>query len=95
MVIRVHTIMGIKKIIGRREIDVPLPAGSTVRDLIDSMLAAYGESLYVKLFGAPDDSPFPHVLFMLNGRSIEFLQGMGTELSEGDEFLMLPIVGGG
>jgi molybdopterin converting factor small subunit len=32
---------------------------------------------------------------MINGQSIEFLNGMDTVLQDGDEFLMLPLVAGG
>jgi molybdopterin converting factor small subunit len=32
---------------------------------------------------------------MVNGRSIEFLNGMDTVLQDGDEFSMLPLVTGG
>jgi len=32
---------------------------------------------------------------MVNGQTINFLQGMATELKEGDEILILPLVSGG
>jgi molybdopterin converting factor small subunit len=32
---------------------------------------------------------------MVNGQTIQFLDGLGTVLKEGDEVLLLPLVGGG
>jgi len=93
--VRVYTILSLKKIIGRREFDVSLPAGSTVRDLVAWMVERWGDALSHHLLSPAGDSPLPHIRFMVNGRSIEFLNGMDTVLWEGDEFLMLPLVSGG
>jgi molybdopterin converting factor small subunit len=37
----------------------------------------------------------PHVRVMVNGQTIQFLQGMSTPLKEGDEVLILPPASGG
>jgi molybdopterin converting factor small subunit len=41
------------------------------------------------------DRPLPKIRILVNGRDIGFLNGMETELRDGDEVLMLPLVGGG
>lgn len=93
--IKICTILGIKKVFGQREFDVTIAQGSRVRDLLFWMVNRWGEDLAVQLFQPGTDLPLPHVRFMVNGRAIDFLQGMETVLQEGDEFLMLPIVSGG
>ena len=93
--VRVYTILSLKKIIGRREFEVSLPEGSTVKNLLAWMVDRWGDALSSRLFSSGSDSPLSHIRFMVNGRSIEFLKGTDTVLSEGDEFLMLPLVSGG
>lgn len=93
--VRVYTILALKKILGQREFEVSLPPGSTIRDLLAWMVDKWGEELSSRLFSPGSESPLPHIRFMVNGRSIEFLNGMDTVLCEGDEFLMLPLVSGG
>ena len=93
--VKVHTILGLKKILGQREFELSLPAGSTVKDLLSSMVNKWGDDLSTQLFQSGSNLLLPHVRLMVNGRSIEFLNGVSTELRDGDEFLMLPLAAGG
>ena len=93
--VRVYTILALKKILGQREFDVSLPSESTVKDLLSWMVDRWGDELSSHLFSPGSDSPLPQIRLMVNGRSVEFLDGMDTALHEGDEFLMLPLVSGG
>jgi sulfur-carrier protein len=93
--VRVSTILALKKILGQREFEISLPVGSKVKDLLRWMVDRWGDELASQIFIPGGASPLPHVRFMVNGRSIEFLNGMETVLQEGDEFLMLPLVSGG
>jgi molybdopterin synthase sulfur carrier subunit len=93
--IKVYTILTIKKILGKREFEVSLPEGSTVKDLLSWMIKQWGESLASHLFQPGTYQPLPYIRFMVNGRLIEFLNGLETILKDGDEFLILPVVAGG
>lgn len=93
--IKIYTILSLKKILGKREFEVSIPEGSTVRDLISWMISQWGEPLASHLFHPGTSEPLPHIRFMVNGRLIEFLNGMETILKDGDEFLILPVVAGG
>lgn len=93
--VKIFTILSIKKILGHREFEVSLPEGSTVRDLISWMMNQWGEPLASNIFYPGTDQPLSHIRFMVNGRLIEFLNGMETILKDGDEFLILPVVAGG
>ena len=95
MRIKVSTILALKKILGGRELEISLPPGSTVKDLISWMINKWGDTLSPHLLKPGSDSVLPHIRLMINGRSIEFLNGMETVLQDGDEFLMLPLVAGG
>jgi len=93
--IKVYTILALKKILGQREFEVSIPPGSTVKDLLSWMVNKWGDKLSPNLFKPGSDSILPHIRLMVNGRSIEFLNGMDTVLQDGDEFSMLPLVTGG
>ena len=69
--------------------------GSTVKDVLITMVDTYGESLSAQLFNSKGDL-FPYIRLMVNGRDIAFLGNkMETALQDGDEILILPPVGGG
>jgi molybdopterin synthase sulfur carrier subunit len=93
--VKVYTILALKKILGEREFEVSVPPGSTVKDLITWMINKWGDKLSSHLFQPESDRLLPHIRFMVNGRGIEFLNGMETVLQDGDEFLMLPLLTGG
>jgi molybdopterin synthase sulfur carrier subunit len=93
--IKIYTILELKKILGQRELEVTIPNGSTVKDLLSWMMNKWGDKLTPHLYKSVNDSIFPHIRLMVNGRSIEFLNGIDTILQDGDEFSMLPLVAGG
>ena len=95
MKVKVYTILALKKIIGEREFEVSIPLGSTVKELISWMVNKWGDNLSSHLFQPGSDRLLPHIRLMVNGRGIEFLNGMETILQDGDEFLMLPLLTGG
>ena len=93
--VKVHTILNLKKIIGRGDIDLTMKKGSTVKDVLNTMVETYGEPLTAQLFDS-GGGLFPYIRLMVNGRDIAFLEKkMETALQEGDEILILPPVGGG
>jgi molybdopterin synthase sulfur carrier subunit len=93
--VKVHTILNLKKILGRGDIDLTMKKGSTVKDVLITMVETHGEPLSAQLFGTGGDL-FPYIRLMVNGRDIAFLENkMETALQDGDEILILPPVGGG
>ena len=93
--VKIYTILVLKEIFGKREFEISLPKGSTVRDLISWMIKTWGDKLSPHLFYQGSDRLLPHIRLMVNGRDIGFLNGMETILQDKDEFLMLPLVAGG
>ncbi len=93
--VKLKTILAMKNILGQPELEVALAEGSTVRDLLAWMVNRWGQELSEQLFQPGTDLPLPHLRFMVNGRAIQFLNGLETVLKEGDEFMMLPMVAGG
>ena len=95
ILVKVHTILEIKKILGQREVDVPVPGDSTVGGLLEIMKKTWGDALASLLFEPNSSILLPYIVLMVNGRDIRFLNHMETVLQDGDEILILPPVGGG
>jgi molybdopterin synthase sulfur carrier subunit len=95
MRVTIHSILTLKKIMGTRRLTVELTDHASVRDLLSLMKARWGKELAGNLFEAGTGRLIPHVRVMVNGRQIEFLKGLDTPLSDGDEVLILPLVAGG
>ncbi len=95
MRVALHTILGIKEVVGQRLTEIELPQGATVEALLTYMRERWGEGLSARLFHPDSGAVLPYVRIMVNGQAIEFLKGMETPLTEGDEVLMLPPVSGG
>ena len=93
--ITIHTIIGLKEILGQEVIKFPIPEGTTVKSLLALMVDKWGARLAPYFSEAEQDHPLPKIRIVVNGRDIGFLHGMETELQDGDEVLMLPLVGGG
>ena len=93
--VKIHTILEIKKIIGRREVELSLPRDSSVDTLLARMVDTWGEALEAYLFGPQTSKLFAHIRIMVNGRDIGFLDGLETVLNADDEILVMPPVGGG
>jgi MoaD family protein len=95
MKITLHTILGLKQVVGQRLTEIDLPQGSTVEDFLTYMRERWGDKLSTHLFDPYSGAVLPRVRIMVNGQTIHFLEGMETPLKEGDEVLILPLVSGG
>ena len=92
--IQVRTILTLKKILGKGEIEMTIPSRSNLKDVLESMVKTYGEELKSNLFNS-DGNILLHIRLMINGQDIAFLNKMKTVLEDGDEILILPPVAGG
>ena len=95
MKVTLHTILGIKDVIGQRLTEIELSSGSTVDDFLTYMKERWGDELSTRLFHPNSVEVLPYVRVMVNGQTIEFLEGTETPLKDGDEILILPPVSGG
>jgi sulfur-carrier protein len=95
MKITLHTILGLKQVIGQKQTEIDLPHGSKLEDLFAFMKQRWGDKLSPHLFDPVSGEVLSHMRIMVNGQTIHFLQGMETPLKEGDEVAILPMISGG
>lgn len=93
--VQIHTILGLKEILGQRVVELSIPQGSTLRVLLGVMVERWGARLSSYVADAEDGRQHPRIRILVNGQDIGFLHGMDTELQDGDAVLMLPLVSGG
>ena len=93
--VKIYTILTLKQILGQREFEVSIQEGSTVKTLLSWMIQKWGDRLSPHLFQPESDRVLPHIRLLVNGRDIQFLNGVETVLHDGDEFSILPILTGG
>jgi molybdopterin synthase sulfur carrier subunit len=93
--VRVHTILTLQEVIGRREVELDLPQGTTLKELLSHMVGVWGEKLSERLFKAGTEELLPRIRVMVNGRDVQFVQGLETVLQDGDQVHLFPPVSGG
>jgi len=74
---------------GRFEAEIELPEGSTVRDLIDYIDSGVKNGFRSLVLDDRGGVKYP-VEIAVNGRRIDFLDGLGTKLRDGDKVLFSP-----
>jgi molybdopterin synthase sulfur carrier subunit len=93
--VTVRSIALIKSLLGQGELQVELPAGTTVDDLLGHLAAARGSELAAHLAKPAEASAHAPLRVMVNGRDIAALADRQTVLEDGDDVLVFtPIAGG-
>lgn len=75
-------------------ITVELSEYATIKSLLETLSKRFGEKFILEVL-EPDGSPKKTLKIFVNGRDIEFLDGLSTMLKEGDEVALIPPVAGG
>ena len=95
MKITVRSIGLIKMLLGDAELEVELPDGAKVTDLLAHLREEKGERFSPFAVEPKEQSAHAPLRVMINGRDIAALEGRHTVLEEGDDVLMFfPIAGG-
>ncbi len=76
---------------GNREMEM---SASTVRESVSVLASKYGAEFERRVLD-PTGEPKRLLNFYVNGKNIRFLSNLDTVLSDGDEVMLLPAVGGG
>jgi MoaD family protein len=83
----------LRQIAGAKTIEVELAPDATVRTLFQNLSADYPALAEFVL--ASDDALKPGIQLLVNGRHIDFLDGVDTALDDAQTiFLIPPVIGG-
>ena len=91
MQIRVYATL--REALGQPRLSVPVTGAATVGDVLEELVKTY-PVLDGKLWDA-NRHLTGYVTVLLNGRSIEYLRGLDTAVTESDALALFPPVGGG
>ena len=75
--------------------ELACPAEETVFRLGEALSRRFGPAFRGEFFSPDGKSLGDRVIVMVNGRRIEFLQGLDTPLTDRDTVQMFPVVAGG
>jgi molybdopterin synthase sulfur carrier subunit len=97
VIVKVRFFTNLREIVNKREEILTLPAGEKVTvDLVLKTLAEkYGKPFMEYVYNGKTEQPKNFLQFLVNGTSTSTLNGLETELKDGDVLAILPPVGGG
>jgi len=68
---------------------------TTVRKVIQKLTEAFSPEFKQVLIDPELGDPRPNALILVNGKEISVLEGLETEVNDGDEIVLLPVSHGG
>jgi molybdopterin synthase sulfur carrier subunit len=83
-----------REVLGREDLEIVTDAG-TVRQLVEYLTEKYGNSFASALLDSASGDVLRGNKVLVNGRDIDFLQGLTTRLKDDDRVVFFPPVGGG
>jgi len=97
MVIKVEVrFLGIfRQVSGRNQVLVELEKPLTVGKTIEKIMEAFPSEFKRTLVDLELEDPRPNALILVNGKEISVLQGLETEVEDGDEIVLVPVSHGG
>lgn len=84
----------LRDIVGRWNVEIFIPEGTTVGEALEGLAKRYGGRFREYVYDEKG-SVRKHLIFLINGESINALKGFETVLRGGDSLVILPPVGGG
>jgi molybdopterin synthase sulfur carrier subunit len=96
MIVKVRFFATIREKAGKKEVDVNVQGESIdILNLIRLLSDKLGEEFERTILDPETHKIRPYIKIMVNGRDIEFLNGLETTLKDGDVVQVFPPVGGG
>lgn len=97
MQVSVRFFTSLREIVGKREETLTFPEGEkvTVDRIIKTLAQRYGKRFVEYIYDAKSGEVKGFLQFLVNGKSAATLNGLQTELQDGDVLAILPPVGGG
>ncbi len=85
----------LREIVGKREEIIEVDKDTTVEILLLFLSKKYGDKFNKYVFKPQTTNPKENLQFLIDGKSINTLDGIGTKLNDDCKFVIIPPVGGG
>lgn len=95
MRVRIEYIGRLRVKLNRREEDVEVPEGATLRKLLDRIAETHGHVFKEEVFDAGMEDLKDNWVAMVNGVLSRRLDGLETRLGDGDSVALVPFMSGG
>lgn len=89
----VRLLASLRPVVGSNALDVPTGPDATVRDLLRVLADDY-PALAARILTTEHELA-PGIQLVINGRHIDFLQGLDTPLQATDDVVLVPPLAGG
>ncbi len=90
---QVRVFATLRDVLGTKQVDVPVDCPATVGEVLESLAQRY-PALRAKLWNQ-EGALTGSIQVMVNGRAMEYLSGLDTEIGPNDSLALFPPVGGG
>lgn len=80
---------------GRGKLPVELEKPTVVGEVIQKLVQSFPPEFDRVLIDPELNDPRPNALILVNGKEVGVLEGLETEVKEGDEIVLIPVSHGG
>jgi molybdopterin synthase sulfur carrier subunit len=84
-----------QRLSGKKHFQITLNEQTTVKQFVTKLTEIFPDEFKQVLVDSQLDDPRPNALILVGGKEIGALQGLETEIKEGDEIVLVPRVHGG
>jgi MoaD family protein len=95
--VSVRFFTSLREIVGKKEETLKFPEGEkvTVEVVLETLRRRYGKQFVEYVYDLETGDVKGFLQFLINGKSASTMNGLETELADGDVLAILPPVGGG
>jgi MoaD family protein len=95
--VSVRFFTSLREVTNKKEETLKLPEGEkvTVEVVLKTLAQRYGNRFVEYVYDRKTGEVRSFLQFLINGKSTSTMNGLGTELADGDVLAILPPVGGG
>jgi len=80
---------------GKGWVPVESEEPTTVKEVIQKLTETFSPEFKRALIDPELEDPRPNALILVNGKELSVLQGLATEVNDGDEIVLVPVSHGG